>query len=121
LTDYVTKNGISSYRAVYFAACAYDKINIDKNVSPDDYAKQILYKTYNFAANHTEYSGAQILNHGRDGTYNSSHETVNINVWEILKFLNILKTDDELVNDSDSEELVQMPTNEDFIIKNILR
>jgi hypothetical protein len=24
-----------------------DKINIDKNVSPDDYAKQILYKTYN--------------------------------------------------------------------------
>jgi hypothetical protein len=47
LTNYITKNGISSYQAVYFAACAYDKINIDKNVSPDDYAKQILYKTYN--------------------------------------------------------------------------
>jgi hypothetical protein len=119
LTNYVTKNGISSNQAVYFASCAYDKLNIDKNVSSDDYAKQILYKTYNFAANHTEYSGAQkanmILNNGRDGTYYSSHETININVWEILKFLKILKTEDELVNDSDSEELVQMPTDEDFI------
>ena len=45
-----------------------------------------------------------ILNNGRDGTYYSSHETININVWEILKFLKILKTDDELVNDSDSED-----------------
>ncbi len=62
-----------------------------------------------------------ILNNGRDGTYYSSHETVNINVWKIKKFVNILKTDDELFNDSDSEELVQMPTDEDFIIKNILR
>jgi hypothetical protein len=55
LTNHVTKNGISSYQAIYFATCAYDKIKIDKNVSPDDNSKHILNKTYNFAANHTEY------------------------------------------------------------------
>jgi hypothetical protein len=125
LANYVTKNGISSYQAIDFATCAYVKTNIDKNVSPDDYAKQILYKTYNFAANLTEYSGAQIanmiLNNGRDGTYYSSHETININVWEILKFLKILKTDNELVNDSDSEEFVQMPIDEDFINKEYIK
>ena len=36
---------------------------------------------------------------------------------EILKFFNILKTDDELVNDSDREELLQVPTDEDFFNK----
>jgi hypothetical protein len=40
---------------------------------------------------------------------------------EILKFFNILKTDDELVNDSDSEVLVQMPTDEDFINKEYIK
>jgi hypothetical protein len=125
LTNYVTKNGISSYQAVYFASCAYDKMNIDKNLSSDDYAKQILYKTYNFAANHTEYSGAQIanmiLNNGRDGTYYSSHDTVNLNVWEILKFFNLLKSDNELDNDSDNEELVQMPIDQDFTQKDFIK
>jgi hypothetical protein len=62
-----------------------------------------------------------ILNNGRDGTYYSSHETVNINVWKIKKFVNILKTDNELFNDSDSEELVQMPTDEDFINKEYIK
>ncbi len=65
-------------------------MNIENNLSSDDYAQQILYKTYNFAANHTEYSGGQIadmnLNNGRDGTYYSSLDTVNLNMWKILKF-----------------------------------
>jgi hypothetical protein len=93
LTNYVTKNGISSYQAVYFASCAYDKMNIDKTLSSDDYAKQIIYKTYNFAANHTEYSGAQIanmiLNNGKDRTYYSSHKFKCVGNFEILKFIKI--------------------------------
>ena len=36
---------------------------------------------------------------------------------KFLKFLKILKTDDELVNDSDREELLQVPTDEDFFNK----
>ena len=44
-----------------------------------------------------------------EGTFYSSHDTVNLNMWEILKFFNLLKSDNELDNDSDNEELVQMP------------
>ena len=42
-------------------------------MTSNDYAKQLLYKTYNFASNRTEYSGPQvasmILQNGKDGTY----------------------------------------------------
>jgi len=38
---------------------------------------------------------------------------------KFLKFLKILKTDDELVNDSDREELLQVPTDEDFFNKDL--
>jgi hypothetical protein len=38
LTNYVTKNGISSYQAVYFASCDYNKMNIENDLSSDDYA-----------------------------------------------------------------------------------
>jgi hypothetical protein len=62
-----------------------------------------------------------ILNNGRDGTYYSSHDTVNLNVWEILKFFNLLKSDNELDNDSDNEELVQMPIDQDFTQKDFIK
>ena len=70
-------------------------MKIENNLSSDDYAQQILCKTYNFAANHTEYSGGQIaninLNNERDGTYYSSHDTVNwVPINAVSKQINLV-------------------------------
>ena len=109
-TNYMTKHGISSYNAICFASSAFEKLNNQKSLSTEDYAKQLLYKTYNFAANHTEYSGAQvasmILNNGKDGTHYSSHESETLNVWEILKFLKLLKLNEDSDNEQDNEDLI---------------
>ena len=99
---------ISSYNAICFAASAFEKLNKESNSSSIDYGKQLLYKTYNFAANHTEYSGPQvssmILKNENDESLYSSHETISINVWEILKFLKLLNSKE----DSDSEDIVKI-------------
>ena len=124
-TNYMTKNGISSYTAISFAASAFEKFNKENNVTSNDYAKQLLYKTYNFASYYTEYSGPQvasmILQNGKDGIYYSSHETISLNVWEILKYLKLLNSNDESDTDNDNEDLVQMPTNEKINDKEFIK
>lgn len=93
LTNYLTKNGLSTYNAVGLVLLAYEnrekylKDNSDVNYR----CMNLLYKAYNAAANITEYSGAQIgsmlLNNGRDGTYYSSHPTTCLYLTLFLKAL----------------------------------
>ena len=97
LTNYITKNGISTYNNLLFGLMAmknnakYEADNSDIN----NRAKKLMNSCYNAAANSTEYSAAMaaqlLLNHGRDGTYYSSHETTVLNQFRMQLKLMLMK------------------------------
>ena len=79
LTNYITKNGISSYNALLYDIMALKKHQqyIIEPSTESHKAMKLFNGIYNCAANYTEYSAPQVanmmLNNGRDGTYYSSH------------------------------------------------
>ena len=95
VTNYVTKNGISSYNSLLFSLMAFQKIEKYERepTSSNEKTKKLLLACYNAAANHTEYSGALVCNmlmkNGNDGTYYSSHETKVLNLFSFIKELNL--------------------------------
>ncbi len=104
ITNYVTKNGLSSYNSLLFSLMAFKNIEkYEKEPTPsNEKTKKLLFACYNAAANNTEYSGAMVCNmltkNGQDGTYYSSHETKVLNVFSLLKELNSVHVDDNLVH-----------------------
>ena len=104
LTNYITKNGLSSHNAIAFAIRAYkniEKYKKDDSLDVIENAKQKMLSIYNSAANNTEYSGAYVanmlLNNGRDGTYYSSHETKPLMIWSYIFEIDKLSRDEMLV------------------------
>ena len=107
LTNYITKNGVSTYNQLLFALMAfqnnqkYESDNTDINFK----AKRLMNSCFNSASNNTEYSGAMaaqlLLSHGKDGTYYSSHETTVLNLHGYLKEIKTSAiTDDDLISTS---------------------
>jgi hypothetical protein len=103
LTNYMTKYGLRTYDSFLYATLAFKKFDkFNQNIIDDtSKAKKIISLMYNAAANHTEYSGAQvssmIRNNGRDGTYYSSHKTVCINLYKLLATLDQQDESNDLI------------------------
>ena len=91
LTNYITKNGLSTYNNMLFSTLAMKKVDQYHNyeTNKNEKTKKLLSACYNAAANNTEYSGAYVANmllkNGNDGTYYSSHLTKCLNIFPILK------------------------------------
>jgi len=93
ITNYTTKNGISSYNKVLFARLAH--ISIEKyNQIPtesNEKCKRLLSACLNAATNNTEISAAlcanMIMNKNDlgDGTYKCSHYIKTLNLFSIIK------------------------------------
>ncbi len=93
LTNYISKNGISSYNAMLYAKMAFEKSK-KYEIADNDKTKEdlkLLNTINNAAANYTEYSAQQVGNmlqeNGNDGTFYSSHDTENLNLYTLLQYI----------------------------------
>jgi hypothetical protein len=93
ITNYTTKNGISSYNKVLFARLAHISIEKYNQISTEsnEKCKRLLSACLNAATNNTEISAAlsanMIMNKNDlgDGTYKCSHYIKTLNLFSIIK------------------------------------